>query len=134
MKRLPPSLFTAARGFDPYPEEPRGTRNGFAVQCRDSSTRLVPFHFHETEASVFAREDVVGQVDGAHGSKFAKEFSDVNFLGLGWQVTYENFEHGRIPWRIGVRFYTKKMTRPGTDSQAGSTLRMQLGIRLPIRV
>jgi hypothetical protein len=101
-------VFTAARPFHPYPKETSGAPNWFAVQCSDSGARLVPFHFHETEALAFAGEDVMGEVDGAHGSELAEEVSDINFLGLGWQVTYENFEHGRVPRRIQGRCRTKK--------------------------
>jgi len=108
LEHLPSSAFTATRPFHPYPEETGGSLDGFAVQCRYRGTRLVPFHFHETEALAFAGEDVMGQVDGSHGSELSEKVSDITFLGLGWQVAYENFEHGRLPWSIEVRSRTKK--------------------------
>jgi len=108
LEHLPSSAFTATRPFHPYPEETGGSLDGFAVQCRYCGTRLVPFHFHETEALAFAGEDVMGQVDGSHGSELSEKVSDITFLGLGWQVAYENFEHGHVPWSIEVRSRTKK--------------------------
>jgi len=108
LEQLPSSAFTATRPFHPYPEETAGSLDGFAVQCRYCGARLVPFHFHETEALAFAGEDVMGQVDGAHGSELSEKVPDITFLGLGRQVTYEDFEHGRVPWSIEVRCRTKK--------------------------
>jgi hypothetical protein len=108
LELLPPSGFTAARVFHSDTEEPTPTRDRFAVECRDSCVRLVPFHFHETEAFALAGEDVMGQVDGANGSELTKKVSDVTFPGLGWQITYKHFEHGHAPWRIAVRCRTKK--------------------------
>jgi hypothetical protein len=75
-------VFTAARAFQSNLEKPRSTRHGFSVQRRDSGTRFVPFHFHETEALAFAAEDVMGQVDGAHGPELAEKVSDINFLNF----------------------------------------------------
>jgi hypothetical protein len=64
---------------------------GLAVECGHGRSGLVPFHFDESEAAAFAREDVGRQTYRTDGAELGKQLADGLFRCIGGQVADEHF-------------------------------------------
>jgi len=67
--------------------------NHLTVECCNSLTCLMPFHFNEAKSLALTTENIGRQFDRPYTAEFRKEFCNAFFCRFDWQAANKHFFH-----------------------------------------